>query len=125
MYYYKVFLKNNILDERFKMLMNTFDAKEMDFVTRTTARRYVYKDIVFLKTLFLQFIVFEMCNLLLTIWKSLHVVKPAMSTWHCGKSLLFIDVEIFCEFQWLAYMARDLMVSNFAFCLCSLFVYFV
>lgn len=125
MYYYKVFFKNDILDERFKMLMNIFDAKEMDYITRSTARRYVYKDIAFLKIFYLQFIVFEICNLVLPIWKSLHVAKPALSKWHCGKSLLFIDIEIFCRFPWLVYIALELMFKNFAFCLCSLFVYFV
>jgi len=78
-YYYKVFFKNDILDERFKMLLNVIGAKEMDYITCITARRYVYKDIVFLKTFYLQFIVSEMCNLFLTIWKSLHVAKPALS----------------------------------------------
>jgi len=48
-YYYKVFFKNDILDERFKMLMNIIDAKEMDYITRITARRYVYKDMEFFK----------------------------------------------------------------------------
>ena len=124
-YYYKVFFKNDILDERFKMLMNIFDAKKMDYITHVTARRYVYKDIAFLKTFYLQFIVFEICNVLLTIWKSFHVAKPSLSKWHCGKSLLFIDIEIFCGFQWLVYIALVLMLKNFAFCLCSLFVYFV
>jgi len=44
-----VFFKNDILDERFKMLMNIIDAKEMDYITRITARRYVYKDMEFFK----------------------------------------------------------------------------
>jgi hypothetical protein len=48
-----VFSKNDILDERFKMLMNTFDAKETEYITHITARRYVYKDLVFLKTFYL------------------------------------------------------------------------
>ena len=111
MYYYKVFFKNDILDERFKMLMNVIGAKKMD-ITCITARRYIYKDIVFLKTFYLQFIVFEMCNLFLTIWKSLHVAKRALSKWHCDKSLLFIDIEIFCKFPWLVYIALDLMLKT-------------
>jgi hypothetical protein len=40
-YYYKVFFKNDILDERFKMLMNIIAAKKMDYITCITARRYV------------------------------------------------------------------------------------
>jgi len=110
-YYYKVFFKNDILDERFKMLMNVIGAKEMDYITCVTARRYVYKD-VFLKTFYLQFIVFEMCNLFFTILKSLHVAKPALSKWHCDKSLLFIDIEIFCKFLWLVYITLDLMLTT-------------
>jgi hypothetical protein len=122
-----VFFKNDILDERFKMLMNVIVAKEMDYITCITARRYAYKDTVFLRTFYLQFVVFEICNLLLIIWKSLHVAKPALSKWHCGKSLLFTDIEIFSKFPWLVCtrIALDLMLKNFVFCLCSLFVYFV
>lgn len=90
-YYYKVFFKNDILDERFKMLMNIIDAKKMNYIACITARRYVYKDIVFLKTFYLQFIVIDICNLLLTNWKSLHVAKSALSKWHFAKSLLVID----------------------------------
>ena len=112
MYYYKVFFKNDILDERFKMLLNVIDAKGMDYITCITARRYVHKGIVFLKAFYLQFVVFEMCNLLLTIWKSLHVAKPALSKWHCDKSLLFRDIEIFCKFLCLVYIAPDLMLKT-------------
>lgn len=46
-YYYKVFFKNDILDERFKMLMNTFGAKEIESITHITARRYVYMALCF------------------------------------------------------------------------------
>ena len=71
---------------------------------------------MFTKTFYLQFIVYEIWNLLLTIWKSLHVAKPALSKWHCGKSLLFVDNEIFCKFRLLVYIALYLMLKTFAFC---------
>lgn len=54
MYYYKIFLKNDILNERFQLMMNTVDAKEIEYITRITARRYVYKDFVFVKAFYLQ-----------------------------------------------------------------------
>jgi hypothetical protein len=34
--------------------MNTVDAKEIEYITRITARRYVYKDFVFVKAFYLQ-----------------------------------------------------------------------
>jgi hypothetical protein len=42
-YYYKVFSKYDILNERLKQLMNTFDAEGMKYIAHIAAERYVYK----------------------------------------------------------------------------------
>lgn len=42
-YYYKIFSKYDILNERLKQLMNTFDAEGMKYIAHIAAERYVYK----------------------------------------------------------------------------------
>lgn len=41
-YYYKVFSKYDILNERFKLLMRTFNAKEMKYITHIAAKRALH-----------------------------------------------------------------------------------